>query len=133
MIIVKIYLGISLELLWAMWGQFSVKQFLDPACTCSQGLQVPFQCTVTINCRIFICCTCHFQRGSLFFVLPSAVCKFLQCLTSALTEGGEGGHLFRLTCSIVYCKQISRVCLTDIFRALHLVVFVFLGSKITGW
>ena len=23
--IIKIYLGISLELLWAMWGQFSVK------------------------------------------------------------------------------------------------------------
>ena len=24
-IIVKIYLGISLELLWAVWGQFSVR------------------------------------------------------------------------------------------------------------
>ena len=28
-------------------------------------------------------------------------------------------------------KQISLVCLTDIFRALHLIVFIFLGSKIT--
>ena len=31
MIIVKIYLGISLELLWAVWGQFSFRQFLVPA------------------------------------------------------------------------------------------------------
>ena len=38
MIIVKIYLGISLELLWAVWGQFSFRWFLAPACTCSQGL-----------------------------------------------------------------------------------------------
>ena len=37
MIIVKIYLGISLELLWAVWGQFSFRQFLVPAYT-SQDL-----------------------------------------------------------------------------------------------
>ena len=36
-----------------------------------------------------------------FFLLASSVCKSLQCLTSALTQGGEGGHLFRLTCSVV--------------------------------
>ena len=30
-----------------------------------------------------------------------SVCKSLQCLISALTEGGTGGHLFRLTCSVV--------------------------------
>ena len=35
MIIVKIYLGISLELLWEMWGQFSFRYFLVPACTSS--------------------------------------------------------------------------------------------------
>ena len=39
--IVKIDLGIFLVLLWAMWGQFSFKQFLVPAYTSSQGLQVP--------------------------------------------------------------------------------------------
>ena len=41
-----------------------------------------------------------------------------QCLISTLTQGGEGGHLFRLTCSVVLwqgwgeenCKQISLVC-----------------------
>ena len=30
-----------------------------------------------------------------------------------------------------HCKQISLACLADIFRALHLIVFIFLGSKIT--
>ena len=35
------------------------------------------------------------------FILPSSACRSLQCLISALTQGGEGGHLFRLTCSVV--------------------------------
>ena len=35
------------------------------------------------------------------FILASSVFKSLQCLISALTQGGEGGHLFRLICSIV--------------------------------
>ena len=37
MIIVKIYLGLSVELLQTVWGQFIFRQFLDPAYT-SQGL-----------------------------------------------------------------------------------------------
>ena len=37
---------------------------------------------------------------SSLFILASSVCKSLQCLISALTQGGEGGHLFRLTCSL---------------------------------
>ena len=38
------------------------------------------------------------------FILASSVFKCLQCLISALTQGGEGGHLFRLTCSVVLWK-----------------------------
>ena len=34
------------------------------------------------------------------FTLAS-VCWPLQCLISALTQGGKGGHLFSLTCSVV--------------------------------
>ena len=34
-------------------------------------------------------------------ILASSVCKSLQCLISTLTQGGGGGHLFRLTCSVV--------------------------------
>ena len=35
------------------------------------------------------------------FILASSICKSLQCLISTLTQGGKGGHLFRLSCSIV--------------------------------
>ena len=35
------------------------------------------------------------------FILASSVSKSLQCLISTLTQGGEGGHLLRLTCSVV--------------------------------
>ena len=35
------------------------------------------------------------------FILASSVCKSPQCLISALTHGGEGGHFFRLTRSLV--------------------------------
>ena len=34
----KMYLGISLELLRAVWGQFSFRYFLVPAYTSSHGL-----------------------------------------------------------------------------------------------
>ena len=49
---------------------------------------------------------------SSLFILASSVCKSLQCLISALTQGGEGGHLFRLSCVTEreeHCKQISLV------------------------
>ena len=38
---------------------------------------------------------------SSMFILASSVFKPFQCLNSTLTQGGKGGHLFRLTCSIV--------------------------------
>ena len=53
------------------------------------------------NYRVLICCTCHFQSCSLFVYFGSLCLKVSKYLTSALTQGGEGGHLFRLTCSIV--------------------------------
>ena len=63
----------------------------------------PLQCLVNVNYWVLICCTCHFQRSSLFFVyFSSSVFKCLQCLISAVTQGGEGGYLFQLTCSIVF-------------------------------
>ena len=45
----------------------------------------------------------HLSFPKLFplFILASSVCKSLQCLISTLTQGGKGGHLFRLTCSVV--------------------------------
>ena len=53
------------------------------------------------NYRILICCICHFQSGSLFFILASSVCKSLHGLIFSLTQGGKDGHFFRLTRSVV--------------------------------
>ena len=63
---------------------------------------MPLKRTVSsIKCRVLLWCICHFQSSSPFFSLASSVCKSLQCLISALTQGGEGGHLFRFICSVV--------------------------------
>ena len=74
----------------------------------------PFQNLVNVNYMAFICCPCHFQSGSLFFFLSaSSVCKSLKCLISALTQGGEGGLLFRFSGVMgreKHCKQISLLC-----------------------
>ena len=43
------------------------------------------------------------------FILASSVCKSLQCLISTLTQGGEGGHLFRLT----YLGSLVQLCCGD--------------------
>ena len=76
--IVKIYLGLSLVLLWAVWGQFIFGQFLDLAYI-SQDLQAPSY-VVGTNYRVLIYCTCHFQGGSLCFsffcLLVSSVSNF---------------------------------------------------------
>ena len=86
--------------MWAVWDQFSSR------CPCSSlhlfsRSIAPLQCLVNVNYRVLICYTCHFQSGSLFFILASSVCKSLQHLICTLTQGGKGGHLFRLTCSVV--------------------------------
>ena len=50
---------------------------------------------------------------SSLFILAFSVCNSLQCLISALPQGGESGHLLRLTCVVVReenCKQISLAC-----------------------
>ena len=49
----------------------------------------PCQCLVNANYRVLICHSCHFQSGSLLFILASTVCKSLQCLISDLTQGGR--------------------------------------------
>ena len=40
---------------------------------CSRSIG-PLQCLVGVSCRILICCTCHFQSGSLFFVYFDFLC-----------------------------------------------------------
>ena len=112
-------LGISLELLRAVWGQFSFRQFLVPVYTSSQGLQVPFS-VVNANYRVLICCTCHFQSGSLF-VYFGFLCLKVSSVSNFHpdTSGGRWSliqaHLF--SCAVEreeYCKQISLVCVGSV-------------------
>ena len=76
--IVKIYLGLSLVLLWAVWGQFIFRQFFGPAYI-SQGLQAPSY-VVGTNYRVLTYCICHFQGSflcsSFFCLLVSSVSDF---------------------------------------------------------
>ena len=75
--IVKIYLGLSLVVLWSVWGQFIFGQFLGLAYI-SQDLQAPSY-VVDTNYRVLIYCTCHFQGSSfdfIFCLLVSSVFDF---------------------------------------------------------
>ena len=122
MIIVKIYLGLSLVLLWTVWSQFIFRQFLDPAYT-SQDLQAPSY-VVGASCGVLIYCTCHFQSCSL--CSASSVCWSLQCLISTLTQGGGGGHFFQVHLFSVavgreeHCNQITLACALSVSATLGL-------------
>ena len=52
------------------------------------------------------------RAASSLLILASSVCKSLQCLISALTQGGKDGHLFRLTCSV--CCRVRGILQTVI-------------------
>ena len=112
-IIVKIYLGISLELLRTVWGQFIFRQFLDLAYISSQDLQAPSY-VVSANYRVLICCTCHFQGGSLCF---SCFC-LLVFSVSNFCSGKRGRWQTLFQAQLISravgregrCKQITLVC-----------------------
>ena len=74
----------------------------------------PLQCLISVNDRVLICCTVTSRVvPSSLFMLASSVCKSLQCLISTLTQGGKGGLLFRLTCSVVLWggrKNANKYC-----------------------
>ena len=113
--IVKIYLGLSLVLLWAVWGQFIFGQFLSPAYI-SEDLQAPSY-VVGTNYRVLIYCICHFQGGSLYFsffcLLVSSVSDFFPNTRRAVVDTflgslvqsrcGKGGTL--QTNNTVVCSQ----------------------------
>ena len=89
------YLGISLELLRAVLGQCSFRQFLVPAYTSSQVLQAPSNAQSMLN-------TGPFQRGSLFSVYFGFLCLEVSSVSNFCPDTrGKGGLLLRLTCSVV--------------------------------
>ena len=117
MVIVKICLGISLELLWTVWGQFPASDSsLFQLVVVSRSVG-PHQCLVNVNYRILICCAFPFRSVSLFFVYfgflylqVSSVSNFhpdTRRRRWSLTQA----HL--LSCLVgreEYCKEISLAC-----------------------
>ena len=89
--IIKIYLGLCLVVLWAVWGQFIFRQFLGLAYI-SQDLQAPSY-VVGTNYKVLIYCICITSKVVLS-VLASSVCWSLQCLVPALTQRGRWRTLF---------------------------------------
>ena len=62
----------------------------------------PFQCLVNANYRVSICCACHFASSSLLFVYFGLLCLQVSSVSNFHPDTrGWGGHLFRLTCSVV--------------------------------
>ena len=52
--------------------------------------------------RVSVCCTCHFQSSSPFFVPFGLLSLQVSSVSNFHPDtGGEGGRLFRLTCSVV--------------------------------
>ena len=111
--IVKIYLGLSLVLLWVIWGQFIFDQFFGPAYI-SQDLQAPSY-VVRTNYRVLIYCTCHFQGGSLCFsffcLLVSSVSDFCPNTRGAVVNTLFQAHLSsRAVGREERCKHNTGVC-----------------------
>ena len=112
----KIYLKISLELLRAVWGQFSFRQFLVPSYTSSQVLQVPYN-VVNADYRVLICCTCHFQSSSLVFVYFGFLCLQVSSVSNFHPDT-SGGRWSLIQAHVFNCAagreehyiQISLAC-----------------------
>ena len=120
--IVKIYLGLSLVLLWAVWGQFIFRQFLSPAYV-SQDLQASSY-VVGTNYRVLIYCSCHFQGGSLCF---SFFCLLLSSVSDFCPDTrGWWWTLFQahfFSCTVWRerrCKQITVACSHSVSATLGL-------------
>ena len=125
--IVKIYLGLFLVVLWAVWAQFIFRQFLGPAYI-SQDLQAPSYVVGTKD-RVLIYCTCHFQGGSLcfsFFCLPvSSVSDFRPDAKRVVLDTFFQARLFSCTVGTEgCCKQIILVCARIVSATLGLPLLI---------
>ena len=86
-----------------VWGQFSVRESLAPASTCSQGQWLPLKCTVSALTAGFSSVT-PVTLGAVpssLFIWLSLFEVLFNVLISTLTPGGYSGHLFRLLFSAV--------------------------------
>ena len=75
-----------------MWGQFIFRQFLYPGYT-SQGLQAPSYVDGA-KLQGFNLLHLSLPKQLPLFILASSVCWSLQCLISAVAQGGQWWSLF---------------------------------------
>ena len=90
----------------------------------------PFQCLVNVNYRILICCLCHFQSGSPFFVYFGFLC-LQDSSVSDFPPDTRGqrwplveDHLF--SCVVGregHCKQIPLACSGECSQWMDLIRF----------
>ena len=105
-------------MLWAVWGQLNFRQFLVPACNFLKVYRhpPPPQCSVSVNYRVLICCTCHLQSSSLFFVYFGFLCFQVSSESNFCSDTrGEGGQLFGFIYSVALWEgrstaNIAGVC-----------------------
>ena len=138
-VIVKIYLGVSLELLRAVWGQFSSRQYLVPAYTSFQGLQTPSN-VISANYRVLICCTCHFQSSSFFFVYFGFFCLQVSSVSNFHpdTRGRRWSLIQANLFSCVvgreeHCKQISLACVGSALSVRATLGLPLLTACVLSW
>ena len=110
-----VYLGMSLELLWAAWSQFSVRYSLVPAVVVPNVYSCPSNAQSQFDCGVLICCTCCFWGSSPFFSLlrlASSVCKFSFSVWSPPWH--EGVKLATYSGSLVLWRQQVKVSVTKL-------------------
>ena len=117
MIIVKIYLGLSLVLLWTVQGQFIFRQFLDLAYT-SQDLQAPpMQSVLTIGFQSIVPVTSRAVSSvcfGFFCLLVSSVSNFHPDTRGRWWTLFQALWFSRAVWREEHCKQITLACVGSV-------------------
>ena len=95
-----IYLGISLELLWSVWHQFSVRYSLVLTCTCSQNLKLPLKCSLSLTARLYSVAL-PLLGQSPYLSFPQVVLLCFQVFSVSDLCPNKRGQKWSLTCSVV--------------------------------
>ena len=134
--IVKIYLGLSLVVLWAVWGLLS----FDSSLVRLIFLKIyrPPSYVVSTNYRVLIYCICHFKGSSLCFsfcLLVSSVSNFCPDTRGRWWTLFKAHFFSRAVGREGCCKQVTLACACTCpssrcvcFPCLHC-----LGSRFLCW
>ena len=100
----------------------------------------PLQCLVSVNHRVLICCPCHFQSSSLFFVYFGFLCLQVSLVSNFCpdTRGRRQSliqaHLF--SCVVgreEHCQQLSLACVGSTYSVWTTLGFPQLKVACASW